>query len=72
MFEIWSEKLCLSNKARQFQKGFISEALLQTPASLAMPGLPPNLDSVTVSLFVHVKKYDMKEQQILLHIWLDK
>ena len=27
-----------------------------------------NIDSVTVSLFVHVKKYDMKEQQILLHI----
>ena len=26
------------------------------------------IDSVTVSLFVHVKKYDMKEQQILLHI----
>ena len=26
------------------------------------------LDSVTVSLFVHVKKYDIKEQQILPHI----
>ena len=31
-----------------------------------------DLDSVSASLIVHVKKYLMKKLQILLHIWLDK